>query len=514
MTRTSILLAGVSGLVMSTAAVAQDLPQARDSYFLAAAGQLQHQIDTQPITSRAKNIILFVGDGMSIPTITAARIYEGQMRGVDGESNNLTIDTFPYSALVKTYTHNAQVADSAPTATAMVTGVKTLNGVIGVNQTVAVGDCASAQGQSVTTLFEQAEAQGLATGVVSTARITHATPAATYAHTPMRDWESDRELGAANAALGCKDIADQLVNWTAGDGFEVVLGGGRAYFIPETLTDPENANATGRRRDGRDLTAEWTAKGNNNLFVWNAEGFNDVDWASGAKVLGLFEPSHMQYEADRANDAGGEPSLAEMTTAAITRLSQNTDGYVLMVEGGRIDHAHHAGNAARALIDAVAFDAAVKQALEMTSREDTLIVVTADHSHAFFIQGYPSRNNPILGLATTEDGATALGGDGKPYTTLGYGNGPGGLFPALAQGQTVAEPAGVRPDLSGVDTKDVDFLQQAAIPMGSETHTGDDVGVFAWGPYAHLFHGVVEQNLIYHVMNYAMQAPAQRAAAQ
>ena len=90
----------------------------------------------------------------------------------------------------------------------------------------------------------------------------------------------------------------------------------------------------------------------------------------------------------------------------------------------------------------------------------------------------------------------------------------GGLFPALAQGATVAEPAGVRPDLTGVDTTAKDFLQQAAIPMASETHTGDDVAIYAWGPYAHLFHGTVEQNIIYHVMSYAMSPAAQRASAQ
>src|SRR5262245_50359657 len=119
MNRTAIsLFAGASALTIASAASAQQaLPQVNDSYFLAAKEQLAAQLAAAPITGSAKHIILFVGDGMSIPTITASRIYEGQSRGVDGESNNLTIDTFPYSALVKTYTHNAQVADSAPTAT-------------------------------------------------------------------------------------------------------------------------------------------------------------------------------------------------------------------------------------------------------------------------------------------------------------------------------------------------------------------------------------------------------------
>ena len=125
----------------------------------------------------------------------------------------------------------------------MTTGVKTSNGVIGVDQTVPAKDCAAQQGHEVMTLFEMAEAAGWATGIVSTARITHATPAAAYAHTANRDWESDKELGDA-AAQGCKDIADQLVNWPAGDGFEVALGGGRAYFLPD-----ERRRSGGRGQD-------------------------------------------------------------------------------------------------------------------------------------------------------------------------------------------------------------------------------------------------------------------------
>ena len=125
----------------------------------------------------------------------------------------------------------------------------------------------------------------------------------------------------------------------------------------------------------------------------------------------------MQYETDREKDKGGEPSLAEMTAKAIDMLSQNNDGYVLMVEAGRIDHAHHAGNAYRALEDTVALSDAVKAALAKVNQEETLVIVTADHSHVFTIAGYPKRNNPILGIAGEGD-------DKKPYTTLGYMNGP------------------------------------------------------------------------------------------
>ena len=190
----------------------------------------------------------------------------------------------------------------------------------------------------------------------------------------------------------------------------------------------------------------------------------------------------MQYETDRAKDKGGEPSLAEMTTKAIDLLSTNQEGYVLMVEAGRIDHAHHAGNAYRALQDTVALSDAVRAAYDKVNPEDPLIVVTADHSHVFSIAGYPSRNNPILGVAGTGD-------DKKPYTTLGYLNGPG---------EKLDEP---RVDLTDIDTQDPDFLQQALVPLAeSETHAGDDVAILAQGPWAHLFQGIVEQSMIYHVM--------------
>jgi alkaline phosphatase len=502
---TMLLFAGASLAALSPAVAQDKLPQATDSYFTAAQADIARRLAIQPNTGKAKNVIILVGDGMSVATVTAARILEGQKRGADGESNNLAVDTFPFTALAKTYSHDGQVSDSAPTATAMVSGVKTRNDVIGVNQTVPVGDCAAALAGEVTSIFELAEAAGKATGVISTARITHATPAAAYANTPVRDWESDKEMPAEAKAAGCKDVADQLVNWPAGDGFEVALGGGRAYFLPAETADPEDKEKTGRRTDARDLTAEWTAKSNNNVFVFDQKGFDAVDVASGAKILGLFDMSHMEYEADRAKDAAGEPSLAEMTVKALDRLAQDEDGYVLMIEGGRIDHAHHDGNAARALEDTLAFDAAIKTVLEKTSREDTLVVVTADHSHTMTISGYPKRGNPIFGKVVNVDDELELAGDGKPYTTIGYANGPGSAFPPLGKDEdkSKAQAAGVRADLTDVDTLNIDFRQPSTVPMASETHAGDDVAVYAWGPFAHLFQGTVEQNYIYHVMSHA-----------
>lgn len=451
---------------------------------------------------KAKNVILFVGDGMGISTLTAARIYQGQQQGHSGEENRLSFETFPYSGLVKTYSANQQTPDSAPTMTAIVTGVKTKDGIIGVDDQAIRGNCASGQNQAVLSALQLAEIAGMSTGVVSTARLTHATPAATYAHAVERNWEADSNMPQAAIDAGCTDIAAQLIDFPYGDGIEVALGGGRTYFMANTETDPENGS-NGRRNDGRDLTAEWTSKYSDSAYVWNREQFLAVDTRNVKHLLGLFENSHMQYEADRQDDVAGEPSLAEMTSRALDMLKQNDKGYFLMVEAGRIDHAHHAGNAARALQDTVALSEAVRVAMEKAD-DDTLILVTADHSHVFTIAGYPVRGNPILGLVRgVDDNGSAsttysTDSNGMPYTTLGYANGPG-----FGYGNDPINTDSYRPDLNLYDVTDVNYRQEATVPLDSETHAGEDVAVYAKGPGAQLVTGSVEQNMLFHVMNYA-----------
>ena len=229
-------------------------------------------------------------------------------------------------------------------------------------------------------------------------------------------------------------------------------------------------------------------------------------------LLGLFSASHMHYEADRSQDAGGEPSLSEMTARAIEILRKNRRGYFLMVEAGRIDHAHHAGNAYRALTDTIELSRAVSTARAMTSANDTLIIVTADHSHAFAMAGYATRGNPILGKVVgndefgTAETVPKRADDGKPYTTLGYLTGPGYAFDSdMVQSSKRRTPdAGRAQDLSDIDTTDRRFHQQSLVPLKSETHSGEDVAVYADGPGAWLVHGVMEQNVIYHIMRQAM----------
>lgn len=463
---------------------------------------------------KAKNVIVFLGDGMSVTTVAAARILEGQRRGQPGEENRLAFEGFPDTAFSRTYNTDSQTPDSAGTMSAIATGVKTRMGVLSVGQAPKRGDCAGARNSPMLTLWELAASTGMATGVVTTTRVTHATPGATFSHSADRNWEADSEMPEAAKEAGCIDIARQMVESPYGHGLDVLMGGGREYFMPATQRDPEYDDKVGQRLDERDLIAEWKTRHPGGSYVWNAKQLASAP-TDGA-LLALFEPDHMQYEHDRPKDAAGEPSLAGMTRAAIERLKKNRNGFVLLVEGGRIDHAHHAGNAYRALTDTIAFSDAVRAASEMTSADDTLILVTADHAHTMTFAGYPVRGNPILGKVK---GGSGEGGDpgefardatGLPYTTLGYANGPGNVgatdqqaegpkrYPHATSSYQSVEKG--RPDLATVNTEDPDYMQEALIPLSSETHGGEDVGVWARGPGAAAVRGALEQNSLFHIL--------------
>lgn len=506
------IIIGVLYAQMSTAKAAG--PNSAAEWYAAGRQAVEEAGKLQANTARVRNVILFVGDGMGIATVTAARILEGQRRGESGEENLLSFERFPYVALSKTYSVNQQTSDSAPTMTAMITGVKTKDRMLSVSQEARKGDHTSVTGNELPTLLELAEKSGLSTGVVTTARLTHATPGACYAHTVDRDWEFDGVLPPKAREAGFPDIARQLLEFRHGDGLEVALGGGRSFFLPETTADPEDPGKTGSRRDGRDLTAEWLKKPNA-VYVWSKAQLSAVNPANTAHLLGLFESDHMKYEADRETDAAGEPSLSEMTSKAIDVLAKNPSGFFLMVESGRIDHAHHAGNAYRALTDTIELSNAVKVAQEKTDPQNTLIIVTADHSHTLTLSGYPKRGNPILGLVVEPDKEEPDKDQmGLPYTTLNYANGPG------YTGASDQQPAGTknyphrpgsytrdphrRPDLHGVETSAPRYMQETVFPLNSETHGGEDVAIYATGPQAHLIHGVQEQNIIFHVMKAAL----------
>ncbi len=452
----------------------------------------------KPFPADAKNVIFFVGDGMSLATVTAARIYEGQIQGLEGEENLLRFEQFPYTALSKTYNTNLQTPDSAGTMTAMITGVKTKAGAISIDQRVQLGQCGD-KSHHLLSLLSEAELAGYRTGVITTARLTHATPAATYAHAESRHWEADSHIPESQKDQ-CKDIAWQLIHYPHGDGLEVAMGGGRKNFLSEKQLDPEYPLLQrGARKDGLDLTKLWLEKYPNASYVWNKEQFQAINTKNTDHLLALFDPSHMQYELERQQDAAGEPSLAEMTVTAIQILNKKNHPFFLVVEGGRIDHGHHGGYAKKALHDTVAFSDAIAKAIEMVNLNDTLILVTADHAHTMTMSGYAQKGNPILGKIKIPDEQGnpseqyQTDAQGKKMTTLSYANGPGYIN------------GDQRPDLEHTDTEANDYKQAATLPMKSETHSGEDVIIYATGAGSQLVRGVLEQNMIYHIIRAAIE---------
>jgi alkaline phosphatase len=439
----------------------------------------------------AKNIIFFLGDGMGPSTITASRIFKY------GEDGSLTMDTFERTARIKTYSQDAQTTDSAPSMAAYMTGVKMKNEVISMSpETVAtnpgkdangnlgVNNCAANNGTPATTILELAKARGKAVGAITTTELTHATPAATYSHICNR-----------NAQYA---IAAQLVPGGAGanpallDGVDVLMGGGRNHFTPFVA----GTNAAGRA-DGRNLLNELAAKG----YTVAASKAEMNAAPAGKKFIGLYSSkSHLEYELDRVatppvGEGANQPSLAEMTVKAMDLLSQNRDGYFLMVEGGRIDHALHGTNAKRALTDTIAFDDAIKAALAKAKLTDptlanTLIVVTADHDHTLAFNGYGKRGNPILDINRGyRDGQPARDADGNTYTTLVFGNGPN--RPAL---RTSVDSTAALAD---------NYLQETGVRLSSETHGGGDVKLFATGAGSKAFKGTLDNTKVFTLLKSA-----------
>ena len=500
----SFLMAANHSFGQSSPVTEQLIHQPASSY-QAAEQALQINLGRKDNRHRASGIILFVGDGMSIATVTAGRIYVGQKSGANGEEHYLSFERFPTVGLAKTYNTNQQTPDSAGTMTALITVEKTKAGVLSMATTVARADTNTCGKQQLTTLFELAEDRNWATGIVTTTSVTHATPAAGFAHSPERNWENDSDLPSEAKANGCRDIARQFIEFSHGDGIDVLLGGGRSHFLPKDST-----HANGKREDGIDLISQWQQRNPNGRYFHNrrqliAHQDKDTD-----KILGLFSDSHMDFEADR--DSSGQPSLSEMVNVAINQL-QKSKRFLLVVEAGRIDHAHHVGNAYRALEDLHALDQAIELAHDKVNLKKTLMIVTGDHSHTLTLAGYPTRGNPILGFVIGNDKAgeaensPSLAADKKPYTTLSYATGPGYYNQPSDPDNPYARFNNIGQSTRQTTLEDnpeaEHYHQEAGVPLATETHAGDDVAVYAQGPWAHLLNGVMEQHYIFHVMKYA-----------
>ena len=332
--------------------------------------------------------------------------------------------------------------------------------------------------------------QGKKVGLVSTARITHATPAAAYAHIPERTWEGYDSIyfGSKYADEGCVDIAYQLV--THSPPIDLIFGGGRRYFYPNTTVDFENTTLFNSRTDGRSLVDDyWSGD-----FIWNRTEMRKIKLGTKRPILGLFERDHMQYETDRLINKNDEPSLTEMTQFALEHFLKFDQGFFLLIEGGRIDHGHHETRARYALDEYVEFDNAIGKAKEILKEsnllDDTLMVVTADHSHVFTFGAYSSRGSNILGFGSLEQ-LNVSDIDKLPINIIAYGNGPN-----FHSNRTEEY-------LYSLNTNSTKYLSPTAQPMKAETHGGEDVPIYAQGPWSHLFIGTMEQHTIAHKMAYA-----------
>ena len=300
-----------------------------------------------------RNVILCIGDGMGLNQIALASMK------VAGPNGRLYMERLPVTGVVRTHSASSRVTDSAAAGTALASGVKTKNGMIGVTPDEKVYQ----------TILEAAKARGMATGLVATSTITHATPASFASHVASR---------ATEAA-----IADQLI----ANRVNVLFGGGRKFFLPKS--DPNSA-----RKDDKDLIAEARQAGY--TYVTNDRELRSV---RGSHVLGLFQ-------LDSLKTAGPEPSLAALTRKAIQVLtkvkstaSDRRRGFFLMVEGSQIDWACTDNDIKRSIRQTLLFDQAVQVAVDFALRDGhTLVIVTADHETGglTYIEGAKASPDPAI----------------------------------------------------------------------------------------------------------------------
>lgn len=459
----------------------------------------------------AKNVIFFLGDGMGPTVVTAARIFQY------GEAGSLKFEqAMQRTARIKTYSNDAQTTDSAPSMASYMTGVKANNEVIsmsantiasGLNKPTAdpvtlvanaVNNCAVGNGTPVPTILELAKLNGKSVGAVTTTELTHATPATTFSHICNRNAQFSIAAQLVPNGLGYNTGLSKGTNL----GVDVLMGGGANHFTPYVaVTNPKG------RSDGRDLLLEMQQPANGGYTVARDKAAMLAAPITTPKFIGLYSAtSHLEYELDRAAQtlagvgAGvTQPTLSEMTVKSVQMLSQNPNGYFLMVEGGRIDHALHGTNAKRALVDTIAFDDAIAAAIAEVKKTDptlanTLIVVTADHDHTMTFNGYGKIGNPILDINRSyATNADSLDVNGINYTTLVFGNGPNRVNVA-------------RTSLLSATVLGDNYMQEAGVrtAAGSETHGGGDVMLFATGAGAAGFKGTMDNTQVFTILRTAL----------
>jgi alkaline phosphatase len=410
--------------------------------FAGNASQQTAEAKSPQSNEKVENVIFMIPDGYSSAYATNYRLYQGEESVMDPH----------LVGMHRTYSANSEVTDSAAAGTAMATGTKTNNGMISMDP----------DGNKLETILQAAEKSGKSSGLVATSTITHATPAVFASHVASRADE--------------KNIAPQLLQ----NDVDVILGGGKKYFSDDLLNKAE--------QDGYEIVSD-------------AQSLNDIEKTG--KLIGLFAEDSLSPELDR--ESTDEPSLKEMTSAAIDVLSNDKDGFFLMVEGSQIDWAGHANDAAWAMKDAEAFEDAVEAALDFAKKDKkTLVVIAGDH----------------------DTGGMSVGGYGKSGTNLEI------LKTVTATGDFMAaqineEQSNIQEVLlhyAGISLTDAEInqIEQASNPAFEINsiiskhalvgwthtgHTGTDIPVYAYGPQAHKFAGLIENTDFPKLMAEAMKIP-------
>lgn len=329
------------------------------------------------------SVVLFIGDGMGVEIISIGKIFSEISLGA--KLNLVSLANSGTSGYVTTHSASGPVTDSAASGTAIATGSKTANGMIGMSPDSSV----------VENIFELAVREGMSVGVVTTTSVTDATPASFLAHVPAREMQPE--------------IAEQIVEGDA----SVVLGGGFWYFLP-----PDS----GMRDDGRDLLEIARQRGFDVVFDRN--GLLNFH---GDRILGLFSRKSLPFERSRLETE--IPSLGEMTQVALDVLSKDPDGFILVVEGGRIDHAEHDNSISDAIGEFFAFDDAIGRAMDFQTRDSLVtIVVTADHDC-----GGPGITGDEYGYPSYDD-LESLVSEQCPIVQWTSGFHTGSMVPVFASG--------------------------------------------------------------------------------
>ena len=413
-----------------------------------------------PERKPVKNLIILIADGAAAEQYTLARWFKGEPLALDRM----------LAGAVQTHSADSVVTDSAAAATAFATGHRTCNGFVGVGPAGpplpgVPPPGPDHSGRPLATVLEGAKLLGKATGIVVTCRVTHATPAGFYAHVPSRSLEND--------------IMEQGVY----QNLDVMLGGGRRHLLPLLKG--------GRRTDGENLTAVLRERGY--ILVRDAEELRQV---KSGKVFGLFADNHLEPEIDRTRYAPQQPTLEDMTRKAIELLSQDPDGFFLLVEGSQVDWACHANDPAHLLSDLLMFDRAVQAALDFAGQDgNTLVVALSDHNCGGLTIGNRATNGiyghlspdallePLRRMKLSARGlCRELGADPSPAKIREVVEKFWGIRPSDNEAGEIlalARKYGGHPqDAFG----EVICPKYTAIGWTTHGHCGGDVPLFAFGP--------------------------------